>query len=220
MGFPVAVAAAAPAVIGAVGSYFGQRTANRQTRRLVREQMAFQERMSGTAYQRAVSDMRLAGINPMLAYQQGGASTPGGASAEMKSELGAGVSSAVASSRVAAELRAINASVGKTEAETANLHRQGTILDLEVMRSRALQPAMDVAGRGISTISDAFSARNMEILRHEIPRGLAAGGRALIGAAGQTGAGLVVRGVRGLSRTRGFKAVRATIGRSIRRLRR
>lgn len=38
----------------------------------------FQENMSNTSWQRGVKDMEAAGINPMFAISQGGASTPSG----------------------------------------------------------------------------------------------------------------------------------------------
>jgi hypothetical protein len=41
----------------------------------------FQQEMSNTQYQRAMADMREAGLNPMLAYQQGGAGNLSGAQA-------------------------------------------------------------------------------------------------------------------------------------------
>lgn len=41
----------------------------------------WQTEMSNTAYQRAVEDMKKAGINPIMAYSAGASSTPSGASA-------------------------------------------------------------------------------------------------------------------------------------------
>ncbi len=91
------VATGNPALIAAgIGgglSAFGQERTNAQNAQLAREQMAFQSQMSGTSYQRAVADMMAAGLNPMLAYSQGGASTPTGQTAVMQNALGAGATS-------------------------------------------------------------------------------------------------------------------------------
>jgi hypothetical protein len=55
---------------------------NRINKREAKRNRGFQERMARNAYQYAVQDMKAAGLNPMLAFSQGGASTPSGSTAK------------------------------------------------------------------------------------------------------------------------------------------
>lgn len=66
----------AAGVLGLVGGLH-QNATNAAT---AQKQMDFQREMSDTSYQRGVKDMKAAGLNPMLAYSQGGASSAAGAS--------------------------------------------------------------------------------------------------------------------------------------------
>ena len=58
-----------PAIIGGLVTGYGQYRANKETRN-------YATKMSGTAHQRQMADLKAAGINPILAGRLGGASTP------------------------------------------------------------------------------------------------------------------------------------------------
>lgn len=136
------------AAIAPVLDFLGGSNTNEANAREAAANRAFQERMSNTEYRRSMKDMELAGLNPMLAYQKGGASTPAGSVIPMENPF-----------RRAGEHAQNITSALKARAEIENL-KQNTALTAEKLETERTIQAANNANSALTaqrTISEGLN---------------------------------------------------------------
>ena len=149
-------------LLSGILGYFSQEETNDANVMLNRENRYHQEHLANTQYQRAVADMKAAGLNPALMFKNAAPSAvPSTNPATVQSEFGSAVTSAQQIGSVLASIEKIGAEVGLIDAQKKNVEAQ-TITEIAKPDSVKAMTALygaNTAKAVAETVTEGFRAK-------------------------------------------------------------